>query len=84
VPYVVDNGFGVYTYNKPRVIADTVAKLFQDEDQLLRMSKAAKSLSRPGATKLIAKDIADIALRTSEELPVLERIKSEKLLKAKR
>jgi UDP-N-acetylglucosamine:LPS N-acetylglucosamine transferase len=66
----VNGGFGVYTGNRPKKIADTVYDLFSDPDRLERMSKLAKQKSRPEATKLIAKDIGDIVLRKNE-LPKL-------------
>jgi UDP-N-acetylglucosamine:LPS N-acetylglucosamine transferase len=71
---VVDGGFGVYANNRPRKIAEDVSTMFQDEAKLKQMSSIAKAISRPGATKLIAKDIAEIALRKTDELPVLKRI----------
>ena len=72
VPYVVDGGFGVYTGNKPKKIANTVCSLFNDEAKLEKMSALAKQKSKPEATRLIAKDIAEIALRKTVELPKLK------------
>lgn len=72
VPYVVKGGFGIYTGNRPKKIADTVYDLFSDAERLEGMSKLAKKKSRPEATKLIAKDIGDIAIRSKPELPNLK------------
>jgi 1,2-diacylglycerol 3-beta-galactosyltransferase len=72
VPYVVDGGFGVYTGNRPNKIANTVYEFFRDEEKLERMSKIARSLSRPEATHLISKDIVDIVLRKTQELPTFK------------
>ena len=69
VPYVVDGGFGVYTGNRPQKIANTVYDFFNDDNKLKRMSKVARSLSRPEATNLISKDLVDIVLRKTAELP---------------
>ena len=46
--------------------------MFEDETKLEEMSKIAKSKSKPDSTKLISKDIGDIALRTTCDLPVLK------------
>ena len=72
VPYVVDGGFGVYTGNRPSKIAKTVYEFFNDDMKLERMSKTARSLSRPEATHLISKDIIDIVLRKTQELPTFK------------
>ena len=69
VPYVVDGGFGVYTGNRPNKIAKTVCEFFNDDVKLERMSKVAKSLSRPEATYRISKDLVDIVLRKTSDLP---------------
>lgn len=66
---MVDGGFGVYTGNRPEKIANTVYEFFNDDNKLKRMSKVAKSLSRPEATNLISKDLVDIVLRKTAELP---------------
>jgi len=80
VPYVVDGGFGVYTGNRPRKIADTVFKFFSDDKLIADMSQKAKERSRPGATSAIARDIASIVLRETREMPSLPRSeKSEKI-----
>jgi UDP-N-acetylglucosamine:LPS N-acetylglucosamine transferase len=65
----VDGGFGVYTGNRPNKIAKTVSEFFDNDEKLQRMSKVAKSLSRPEATKVIAKDLIDIVLRETPRLP---------------
>lgn len=62
MPYVVDGGFGVYTGNSPRRIADTVGRLLSNEAVLRKMSQRARQLSRPEATKSIAADIAGVLL----------------------
>ena len=69
VPYVVDGGFGVYTGNRPNKIAKTVYEFFNNDEKLERMSKVARSLSRPEATYRISKDLVDIVLRKTSELP---------------
>ena len=66
---MVDGGFGVYTGNRPEKIANTVYEFFKDDNKLKKMSKVAKSLSRPEATNLISKDLVDIVLRKTAELP---------------
>lgn len=65
----MDGGFGVYTGNRPNKIAKTVSEFFDNDEKLQRMSKVAKSLSRPEATKVIAKDLIDIVLRETPRLP---------------
>lgn len=72
MPYVVDGGFGVYTGNRPKKIANTVYGLFNNEATLEKMSALAKQKSKPEATRLIAKDIGEIALRKTAELPALK------------
>jgi UDP-N-acetylglucosamine:LPS N-acetylglucosamine transferase len=62
VPYVVGGGFGVYTGQKPKRIANAVFKLFNDDKLIQEMSKNAKALSRPEATLSIAKDIGSLAI----------------------
>lgn len=62
VPYVVDGGFGVYTGMHPLKIADTVSRLFRNDDMLTAMSLKAKLLSHPEATMSIAKDIGETVL----------------------
>jgi UDP-N-acetylglucosamine:LPS N-acetylglucosamine transferase len=69
VPYVEDGGFGVYAFNKPKKIATLVYNLFQDEAKLHKMSVRATELSRPGATRAIAKDVGAIVMRSSEKTP---------------
>lgn len=62
VPYVVDGGFGIYTGNKPKKIANTVGALFTNEERLEKMSELARQKSRPEATKNIATDIGEALL----------------------
>ena len=69
MPYVVDGGFGVYTSNKPKVIADTVFKWFDDKKLLDSLSRKAKQLSHPDATRCIARDLGEIVLRNTVEIP---------------
>lgn len=71
VPYVVDNGFGVYSGNVPRRIAEHVATIFSDEKQLKDMSEKSLTRSSSSATQNIAKDIGKIVLRRSVEMPEL-------------
>jgi UDP-N-acetylglucosamine:LPS N-acetylglucosamine transferase len=71
VPYVVDGKFGVYTGNRPKKIASTVLKWFSDNNLLEEMKTYAVKLgtSHSEATRLISKDIGDILLRRSDEIP---------------
>lgn len=62
MPYVVKGGFGVYTGNNPRRIADKVGQLLSDPFALRCMSSKARALSRPDATRTIAADIAGVLL----------------------
>lgn len=62
VPYVTNGGFGVYTGNNPRKIANTVFDLFQDSRKLDTMSRKAREMAHPDATKLIAKDIGNMMI----------------------
>lgn len=50
MPYVVRGGFGVYTGNRPRKIAQTVQALFRNEATLAQMSLRAKLQARPEVT----------------------------------
>lgn len=72
MPYVVNGGFGVYAYNNPKRIAATVYNFFDDEKLLRRMSERAKKLSRPQATREIARDIGAVVLRSTFEMPKLK------------
>jgi UDP-N-acetylglucosamine:LPS N-acetylglucosamine transferase len=67
VPYVIEGGFGVYAKNNPRKIASTVFSLFEDDGLMKSMSSNAKVLSRPEATREIAKDVGALALRSKHE-----------------
>lgn len=69
MPYVVDGGFGVYTGNRPHKIGKTVYEFFNNDEKMERMSKVARSLSRPEATYRISKDLIDIVLRKTNEMP---------------
>ncbi|KAK8543246.1 hypothetical protein V6N13_136225 [Hibiscus sabdariffa] len=63
VPYVVDNGAGVFTRN-PNETARIVARWFStDTDELKRMSKNALKLAQPEAVFDIVKDIHELALQ---------------------
>jgi len=68
VPYVVDGGFGVYTGNNPKRIADAVHKLFHDENLMKGMVAKAKAQSHPEATLSIARGIGKLALGLDEKL----------------
>eukprot|EP01040_Poterioochromonas_malhamensis_P014003 gene14003-15469_t len=59
VPFVVNGGFGIYTGNRPKKIADTVSTLFSNEARLSEMSIKAKLSSHPEATVSIARDIGE-------------------------
>ena len=57
VPYVVDNGAGVF-YKDPRKVANQVARWFSvDVDALKRYSRNALKLAQPEAVFDIVKDI---------------------------
>ncbi|RYH12824.1 hypothetical protein EON65_37225 [archaeon] len=68
VPYVVKGGFGVYTGNRPKKIADTVSQLFSENSRLAEMSVRAKLLSHPEATMSIARDIGETMLMRPVEV----------------
>lgn len=67
MPYVVNGGFGVYSGNNPRRIADKVGELLSDPATLKEMSSRARALSRPDATRAIAADIASVLLTTNNK-----------------
>lgn len=61
VPYVVDNGAGVFT-RSPKETAEIVAEWFTTKtDELKRMSENAINLSQPNAVFDIVKDIHELA-----------------------
>lgn len=60
VPFVEDAGFGTLQ-KKPKAIARTVASWLDDPAKLKSMQAAAKDASRPEATQMIARDIAELA-----------------------
>jgi len=62
VPYVENQGFGIYTGNKPKIIGRLVCSLFEEPNQLEKMSMKAKEHARPNATICIAQDIANLIL----------------------
>jgi 1,2-diacylglycerol 3-beta-galactosyltransferase len=62
IPYVVDGGFGVYTGNRPKRIANTVGKFFMDEKMLKEMSVKGQKASDREATRTIAKEIGETVL----------------------
>lgn len=76
VPFVVDGGFGVYSGNRPKLIAKHVNEIFSNDEKLKDMSALAKSSSSPHATKDIAYDLARIVLRKDKEIPELKSKKS--------
>ena len=55
-------GFGVYAGKIPSRIANKVSELVSDESLLCRMSKRARKLSTPEATRAIAAEIAFVLL----------------------
>lgn len=57
VPYVTDAKFGVYT-NNPKRIAMEVGAMLSNASRLREMGRLAKQLSRPQATREIARDLA--------------------------
>ncbi|KAG9151388.1 hypothetical protein Leryth_024439 [Lithospermum erythrorhizon] len=61
VPYVVDNGAGIFI-RSPKETAKVVAEWFSTKsDELKRMSKNALKLAQPNAVFDIVKDIHDLA-----------------------
>lgn len=62
IPYAVRGGFGIYTGNRPFSIAKAVSMLFRNDTMLNHMSSNAVVNAHPAATKLIAKDLGNIAL----------------------
>lgn len=61
MPYVVDNGAGVFT-RKPKETAKIVAEWFSTKrDELERMSENALRLAQPNAVFDIVKDIHELA-----------------------
>eukprot|EP00595_Chromulina_sp_UTEXLB2642_P003824 CAMPEP_0196767688 /NCGR_PEP_ID=MMETSP1095-20130614/41858_1 /TAXON_ID=96789 ORGANISM="Chromulina nebulosa, Strain UTEXLB2642" /NCGR_SAMPLE_ID=MMETSP1095 /ASSEMBLY_ACC=CAM_ASM_000446 /LENGTH=213 /DNA_ID=CAMNT_0042136229 /DNA_START=876 /DNA_END=1517 /DNA_ORIENTATION=- len=72
VPFVVKGKFGLYNGGSPSRIASNVYKLCHDEEQLEIMSKRAKDLSHPEATKEIAKDLITITLRNTDIMPLIK------------
>ncbi len=69
VPFVVDGGFGVYTGNKPTVVAEAVKSFFTNDENLQRMSRLARAQSHQDATTLIARDMANLLDVRPEEKP---------------
>lgn len=63
MPYVVDNGAGVFT-RSPKETARLVAEWFSTKtEELNRMSQNALKLAQPDAVFDIVKDIHDLALQ---------------------
>lgn len=61
MPYVVDNGAGVFT-RSPKETAKIVAEWFSTKsDELQRMSENALKLAQPEAVFDIVKDINELA-----------------------
>lgn len=61
VPYVVDNGAGVFS-KSPKETASLVAQWFGPKrDELKRMSKNALKLAQPDAVFNIVRDIDELA-----------------------
>lgn len=61
MPYVVDNGAGVFT-RSPKETARIVAEWFSDKtDELKRMSENAKRLAQPEAVFNIVRDMHELA-----------------------
>jgi hypothetical protein len=65
----VNGGFGIYTGNKPKKIADTIINLFNNDSILNEMSMKAKLSSHPEATVAIAKDIGQSLLYLLQSQP---------------
>ena len=63
MPYVVDGGFGVWSGQNPKHIADEVYHLFENEQRLADMSALASQHSCAESSMLIARDIGAIAMR---------------------
>lgn len=63
VPYVVDNGAGIFT-RSPKETAGIVAEWFSMKtDELKRMSENALKLAQPEAVFDIVKDIHELTLQ---------------------
>lgn len=61
MPYVVDNGAGVFT-RSPKETARIVAEWFSDKtDKRKRMSENAKRLAQPEAVFNIVRDMHELA-----------------------
>lgn len=68
VPYVVDNGAGLFC-RSPKEIANIVARLFgPDNAELKLMSQNALRLARPDAVFKIVHDLDDL-LRQRDSIP---------------
>ena len=67
----MDQGLGMYPGQSPKKIAKTVKKLLVDDKLREKMSANAIRISRPAATKDIARDIGKIALRKTDVFPSL-------------
>jgi len=65
VPYVVNGGFGMYSGNRPKLVAEHVFKLFSSEILLKSMSANSLMQSSPMATWAISKDIGALVLKAS-------------------
>jgi 1,2-diacylglycerol 3-beta-galactosyltransferase len=63
IPYAVRGGFGIYTGSRPKSIAKSVQYLFTNDTALAIMSAEAQKEGHPEATKLIARDLGNIALK---------------------
>lgn len=69
VPYCTKAGFGVYAGQRPRVIANIVRRLLEDEELCEKMSEAAEANANPDATRFIARDIGQMVLSEEEAFP---------------
>lgn len=79
VPYVTNGGFGVYTGNNPTKIANTVFDFFHNDKKLHSMSSQAMQLSRPDATKLIAKDLGEMCIKSSQQVLSFDNNSKQKI-----
>jgi len=73
VPFVVNNGLGLYT-EVPEDMGRMCLELLSDEARLAAMSKAAKAMSKPGATRLIAQDICKISFREKPDFHIADLV----------
>jgi 1,2-diacylglycerol 3-beta-galactosyltransferase len=73
VPFVVNNGIGLYT-EVPADMGRMCLELLSDEKRLAAMSSKAKAMSKPDATRLIAQDICRICFRERADFQIADLV----------